>query len=117
MNRSATPWPAAALLLFLIAMPITAAPALSRGTIARLSEDWIICDTREAAQRLGIYLKSGDQFGMDSIISHGLGVNVAQGTGVKIMNAAAGWFEVQVVDGIHSGYLGWVSGYFLVPGK
>jgi hypothetical protein len=104
-------------LLFAAALLIAAGPALSRGMIAQVIESWIICGTRETAQRLSIYVRAGDQFGMDSIISHGLGVNVGDGTRVKIIGAAGGYVEVRIIDGINNGYPGWISRDLLVESR
>jgi hypothetical protein len=98
-------------------MLIAALPVLSRGMIAKVSEDWIICSTQETAKRLSIYVKEGDQYGIDGIISHGLGVNVGEGTRVKIVDTVSGYFEVRAVDGANIGYLGWISSQLLVPAR
>lgn len=105
------------ILVFAAAILVAADPVLSRGMTAHVSEDWIVCGTRETAQRLSLYVRAGDQFGMDSIISHGLGVNVGEGTRVRIVGAAGGYLEVRIIDGINDGYPGWISMALLVPGK
>ena len=103
------------LFFFATSILIAAGSLLNRGMIAQLSEDWIICGTRETAKRLSIYVKAGDQFGMDAIISHGLGVNVGEGTRVKIVGAASGYFEVRILGGANDSYLGWISDQLLGP--
>jgi len=105
---------AAVLLLSAAPSLMAADTALGRGMTARLSEDWIVCSTREVAARLSIYVKEGDQFGMDSIIRHGLGVNVGEGTRVKILDSAGNLCEVRVISGIYNDYHGWISRDFLV---
>ena len=98
----------AILLLFAVTLFASAEAQLSQGTMVRLTDNWTICDTQRLAEQYLSYKSDRAEQAMNAISDQGLGVFVAKGTRVKIVDSVPGYSRVQIVDGPDAGYVGWI---------